>query len=330
MKLKIFNPILIFVVALMSTVVAPAQCEGDCENGWGKYTWQNGSSFTGYWESGDYKNGEADILFPNETQFKGTIENGQFWNGDAHIFYEEPGEYFKGVIFEGKNWNGQINISSNSGGYFNGVLKDGIHWSGNTKIIYTNGGNFEGTIYEGKEWNGESTAYLNSGAKCDIKLVAGEESTRVCNNDNVYKKKDLPNWDEKKSVTLIKKKNKVNAYFLNLSINNKPTEFLFDTGCSGINMNLTQWEKLDVPKNKYVDLNINGTLSVVGGSVQVKYYKLNELKLDGSVIKNVVISVSQTHDFKNMESDNLLGIGFFKKFSNVVWDLKDREITFLK
>ena len=55
-------------------------------------------------------------------------------------------------------------------------------------------------------------------------------------------------------------------------------------------------------------------------------FQLNNLKLGDFTINNVVVSVA--HDPGN--NDNLMGLGFCKKFSDVQWSLINEKILFIK
>ena len=82
----------------------------------------------------------------------------------------------------------------------------------------------------------------------------------------------------------------------------------------------------------YEDLNILINSQAVGAIHPTKYYKILEpIQIDDFSIKNVIIGVTQiTSTEEGSDKDNLIGIGFFKKFSNAIWNMNKESLKIYK
>jgi len=67
----------IVVLGLLWCNVTIAECiKGDCNNGYGTYTYANGSKYAGEWKDGK-ENGQGTYTFANGTVDKGIWKNNQ-------------------------------------------------------------------------------------------------------------------------------------------------------------------------------------------------------------------------------------------------------------
>ncbi len=255
--------------------------------------------------------------------------DGEWPNCYGHIEENSKGEYWKGYFKNKYRWNGIGKVINDDGSWFEGEWKDGDWWSGKGKLVYTNGGWFEGEFKEGEVYFGERFVILTTGAKCNIYYQDKKETKRICNDHNVRNSEDITSGPKSKEINLMTSEN-ANAFYLNLTINDKKLKFHFDTGCSIFTMNLSQWNKIKKGLD-YQDLNILSDVKAVGSLYATKYYKILEpIHIDDFSIKNVIVGVTQITSPKEPEKDNLIGIGFFKKFSNVIWNMENQTLEIYK
>ena len=91
-------------------------------------------------------------------------------------------------------------------------------------------------------------------------------------------------------------------------------------------MNQTQWDELSKGL-VFEDLKISGKSEAVGAEHNTKYYKIIEPIIIGRYsIKNLIVGVTQIRSLKNPDKDNLIGLGFFNKFSNVIWNMSEETL----
>jgi len=272
------------------------------------------------------------LIFPIISYGQVNCIKGEWPNCYGEIKKNSEGEYWKGYFKNKYPWNGHGKTINDNGGEFEGEWKEGEWWNGKGKLIYTNDGWFEGELKEGDIYSGEEYVKLTSGAKCNIYYDDGKETKRICNNQNQYNPDDIVSGPKAMIIdlTINDEVNKTkNAFFVNLVINNNEIRFHFDTGCSTFNMNLSQWEEIK-PGLKYEDLKILSTGNAVGSIQSLKYYKILEsIKVGDFSIKNVIVSVNQVRTDK-ADDDNLIGVDFFKKFSNVIWNMDEATLEIHK
>ena len=215
----------------------------------------------------------------------------------------------------------------------NGKFKDGRLIDG--KYTFGKNGSWEdGKFNQDEELvDGRRFAYLETGGNCYFDYEDGRLINKVCNYQNQYNPDDIIRGPESIKIDLMRNDdvNKTDdAFFLNLIINNRKVRFHFDTGASTFTMNLTQWEQLKHGL-KYEDLQTSSTANAVGSIQTTKHYKiLDPIQIDEFLIKNIIVSVVQIKTSDDPDNDNLIGIGFFKKFSNVIWNMGDQSIQLYK
>lgn len=130
-----------------NSLKADSNCQGDCQNGWGKYTYDNGS-YTGYWANGKkngfgfyewndnasyYGNWEnndmvgfSQYTYPNGNQFLGNFVKSKF-HGSGVIIIKETGKS-QIQYYENGNMIKEIDYKYNnvSKGCVNGDCKNGF------------------------------------------------------------------------------------------------------------------------------------------------------------------------------------------------------------
>jgi hypothetical protein len=150
MKKLIFLSTLIFLTMLTDNE-AQAGCEvGDCQNGFGIYTWSGRSTYKGYWKDGR-KHGQGKETWNDGARYVGGYKNGK-WHGQG-TFTGKDGRRYEGNLKNGKR-HGQ--------GTF--VWKDGRRYEGNWENGKRHG---QGTLYfpDGKIQAGlwEKNSYMGTG-----------------------------------------------------------------------------------------------------------------------------------------------------------------------
>ena len=257
-------------------------------------------------------------------QFFGNCIKGNCENGNGTWKWADGGK-FVGLFKDGHPVSGQGKVYYNTNDYFLGELQNGERYTGKTFNEHGQLIREEriGKLYFGKEKIIDASG---GGKECDMYYENGIVINCICNTHNKHNVDDINSRFNEKIIDLIPDL-KTNSFYLNLTINNRKVKFCFDTGCSGFTMNETQWGKLNKGL-EYEDLNISGNSQVAGGNIYpTKYYKIiEEIYIDELPIENVIISVTQTTSPEKPERDNLIGIDFFKKFSNVIWDMQNKTL----
>ena len=73
-------------------------------------------------------------------------------------------------------------------------------------------------------------------------------------------------------------------------------------------------------------MNVEGISGGVGSEFKTKYIKINKLLLGDFIVKNVIAVVPLREDI----NDLLIGVGFLKKFNEVLWSLNSNLMRFYK
>ena len=216
-----------------------------------------------------------------------------------------------------------------SGDWFDGEWKDREFLKG--KYYWKESGDwFDGEWKDGSYMNGTEVQNHTGGNRCYITLENGRKIKISCDNENKYNSDDI-SGPMSMRINLINNEDKSDAFFINLVINNQKIRFLFDTGATDFVVSLSQWNKMKKAGLKYEYLNITSEAEVVGGSITTKYYKIfDPLQIGDFKIKNIIIAVCQSCEPDEIEADNLIGIGFFKKFSDVEWSMNKNTLTLYK
>ncbi len=78
---------------------------GDCENKYGRFNWDNGDSFTGFWKNGSMYLGT--YTFASGDKYSGTFNKENQFDGFGRYFYEDGGYYggeWLNGTYEGKGY----------------------------------------------------------------------------------------------------------------------------------------------------------------------------------------------------------------------------------
>ena len=127
-------------------------------------------------------------------------------------------------------------------------------------------------------------------------------------------------------VNLLQRGNAIDsqlAYDVELEIDGVKGEWLFDSGATGFTIGNIMFNRLTANGVKYKDLNKTVKSFGIGGEVYGDLVILEEVKIGGYSVRNVVATVLDT-------PNSLLGTGFLLKFSNVIWNMKDKKLVIYK
>jgi len=308
------------IIIFLITQIVFGQCvKGDCYDKKGKYIFKDKSWFEGEWNEGNFVSGK--FFYKQSGDYAvGEFKDGLFVEGKYNF---SNGNWQEGSFNESNLING-TSFYKQSGDYAVGEFKDGFLVEG--KYNFSNGNWQEGSFNKSNLINGTSFYKYNSGLECLFIYKGGLVIKRTCNNQNQYNEDDIVSGPSSSIINLKKFDDQPDAYYINITINNKKIKFLFDTGCSSFTMNQTQWDELSKGL-VFEDLKISGKSEAVGAEHNTKYYKIIEpIIIDRYSIKNLIVGVTQIRSLKNPDKDNLIGLGFFNKFSNVIWNMSEETI----
>lgn len=258
----------------------------------------------GIWKN-DQLNGEGKTVSTNGQVYEGVYENGQLIkgvftsniNGDLWTYNGEfNGNYFQGVGIERREVNNQI------------IIKEGDF--------------FSDKLYQGTE----TVLFTNSGIKIISEYVKGISTVVNRNDINTYNAEDVVGDTGFIEVGLLQRGTVVDsrlAYDVELEINGVKGEWLLDSGAMGFTIGSIMFERLITNGVNYKDLNKTVKSFGIGGEAFGDLVVLEEVKIGDYIVKNVVATVLDT-------PTSLLGTGFLLKFSNVIWNMKDKKLKLYK
>ena len=258
----------------------------------------------GIWKN-DQLNGEGKTVSTNGQEYEGVYENGQLIKG---VFTSN----INGDLW---TYNGEFN-----GNYFQGV---GIERrENNNQVITKEGDFFSDNLYEGTK----TVLSKNSGVEVISKYIKGISTVVNRNDINSFKAKDVIGIGEFTEVSLLQRGTIFDArlaYDVELEINGVKGEWLLDSGAMGFTIGNIMFERLISSGVSYKDLNKTVKSFGIGGEAYGDLVVLEEVKIGDYVVKNVVATVLDT-------PTSLLGTGFLLKFSNVVWNMKEKTLVLYK
>ena len=100
MKKYLIYIILSFLIT-NSVLARKTGCEGNCEDGFGKWTYTDKTTYEGNWV-GTKKNGQGIEIWPNGYIYKGEFKNSE-WSGQGILTFPN------GATYEGQWANGFMN-----------------------------------------------------------------------------------------------------------------------------------------------------------------------------------------------------------------------------
>jgi hypothetical protein len=273
--------------------------------GFGVYSWDDGSSYSGQWKK-DEKDGQGVYTFSSGGSYDGE------WKEN-----ERDG---RGVLRNDKNkvvYDGQWKKDEKDG--------QGVY-------TFSSGDSYDGEWKE-NEKDGKGTSYLKDGEiikqvynKGELELFSEKSNIR---NYNV--KKDIEGSEEGSIDVSLEKEE--NSFMVGLTFGKKGGSFTenysatFDTGAAMFSIGYRLFRELKRGGLDYDDLKITkNAVGVSGVPLPNMLIKIKTLKIGEYEVKNVVAWV-ETSEKAN---SSLLGIGFFNKFSEVKWSLKQKNLELFR
>ena len=155
----------------------------------------------------------------------------------------------------------------------------------------------------------------------------GKNPVTIRNTDNLRNPEDIIGDNEFTDVLLIEKNNQ---YRMNIVFPTKNGEDLevpiqFDSGATSFFIGHNLYKELHKSAD-IIDLNVKGISGGVGSEFDTKYIMIKKIKLSDYQINNVVAIVPLREDINDM----LIGVGFLKKFKEVLWSLNSNLMRFYK
>lgn len=258
---------------------------------------------------GDCKNGKGTYKWPSGDKYIGEWVDSKFEGQGTYTF--SNGDKYVGDWIEGEqNGHGVMtNVLSNK------EKKD-------KKILYLI--KYKGNWEDGNR-HGHGTAYFSNGSEWTGEWIENEQAeVEKKNDENTYTSDDIVGDNNYTVITL--EESKPNHFYLKLNVDGVFKDFVFDTGATQLVFDQDFLKKL---KNNGCDVkktNIKGkeARTASGELVRFKVVHLNNVKIGDYVLNNVVASVGPKG------TSPLCGIGFFNKFSNVEWNMKDSTLKLYK
>jgi len=299
---------LLFICYLSSNVKAQQNClKGDCIEGFGimKGNYTDGSSFK---YEGNFKNrmfnGKGILKNQNyNTEYNGNFVNNKFTCSNCSISYQiDENKYYEyGQFVENK-------------------LKEGIR-----EISYTDQKKvYDGTFQNDELKNGTKKIIYKNGQIHTTEIVNFKIINETSNISNIYSEKEIIGpLKQIIDLGVNGKKLNVEIKFTNEII---LSDCIFDTGAYGLSLNYKTFKALK-DKNLAEKLNVdNINFEGVGGVDKSFMIKIYSVKIGDFTLKNVIADVSYdiNRDF------TLVGINFFDKFNNVIWNKKDNTLELFK
>ena len=159
------------------------------------------------------------------------------------------------------------------------------------------------------------------------KFYGGDEITTVRNTDNNRVPEDIIGDNEFSDIKLIERDNQ---YRINIGFPTKDGDIMnvpiqFDSGATSFFIGNRLYRDL-VIKSEIEDMNVQSISGGVGSEFEIKYIKIKSIKIGDYTVKNVIAIVPLREDI----NDLLIGIGFLKKFKEVLWSLNSNLMRFYK
>jgi predicted aspartyl protease len=327
MKYSIFS----FLFFSFSSLLSQAQCETPILE---TITFTNGTevqtSYCGTVNDRGQRDGQGRLEYANyDVLYKNGNWKNDRLNGKGKTVFKN-GYVFEGVYKNGKLTEGEFSFTNNGDlwtykGGFNGNFFNGKGFERkeiNTQVTIKEGEFFSDNLYQGLE----TILYKNSGVEITSKYVKGIATVVERNDINSFKAEDIVGLSESTEIDLLQRGTIFDsrlAYDVELEISGVKGEWLLDSGAMGFTIGNIMFERLKANGISYKDLNKTVKSFGIGGEAYGDLVVLEEVKIGDYIVKNVVATVLDT-------PTSLLGTGFLLKFSNVIWNMKDKKLTVYK
>ena len=155
----------------------------------------------------------------------------------------------------------------------------------------------------------------------------GKNPVTIRNTDNLRNPEDIIGDNEFTDVLLIEKNNqyRMNVVFPTKNGEDLEVPIQFDSGATSFFIGHNLYKELKKSAD-IIDLNVKGISGGVGSEFDTKYIMIKKIKLSDYQINNVVAIVPLREDINDM----LIGVGFLKKFKEVLWSLNSNLMRFYK
>jgi len=235
-----------------------------------------------------------DGIFENNNFVEGTLTV-KFFSGDANtiLYSNYPNDLIESELYQWSN-----------GDKLRTLYSDGKK----IKEISTYGpGKSEGLVIE--------------------KLFNGDKITTIRNTDNNRIPEDIIGDNEFSDVKLIERDNqyRINIGFPTTDGNIMNVPIQFDSGATSFFIGNRLYRDL-LEKCEVEDMNVESISGGVGSEFEIKYIKIKSIKIGDYTVKDVIAVVPIRDDI----NDLLIGIGFLKKFKEVLWSLNSNLMRFYK
>ncbi|MDA9631856.1 aspartyl protease family protein [Bacteroidota bacterium] len=326
---------LILTLATVSFVnFSFSQCEYTLSNF--TFDWSGGeltASYCGEINARGERNGQGKLTY-NNPDFNIHYQEGNWKNGKLEGYAKvvnRDGDEFQGTFIKGKLTSGTYirnlnNISIKYEGLFNGIYYQGkgfLKTENNQNVITQ-----DGTFISDRFANGiEIKTSKIDGVIIKSNYIDGIPTITERNDINTYKRNDIIGDSKFTEINLIQRGSAIDArlaYDLELQIDGIKGEFLFDTGAMGFTIGMIMFDRLKEGNINYQELNREVTSFGVGGSAVSDLIVIREIQIGDYVVKNVVATVSKSHNY------SIIGTGFLLKFSEVIWKMKENKLLLYK
>ena len=271
---------------------------------------------------GQCENRCNEIINYTNAKYAGCINEEGNPNGYGKIMFNNK-ESYTGCWKDG-HYNGQGTATYATGNQYVGEWKDG-DYNGQGTYTWTDGDKYVGGWKDGKK-NGQGIyTYADGNAWIGI-WKNNEKFKGQYENQNYYDKNHILG-DVNFSIVLLEKINNdeygSGCHNISISFNGISEDFLFDTGCSSMLINYDLLNKLKSNNVEMRKLKSNTALIANNDVINTEKYMIKEIKLGEFTVKNLVVGVTK-------DGSLLCGMGLFKKFSNVEWNLKQSTLKLYK
>ena len=257
------------------------------------------------YEGEKHGNGILTLNLSTQTQ----IQNGKFTNDN----------FISGVLTV--NFNTGDSKIVNYVDYQSDIIETEIYkWSNGDKLQ---------TFYE----NGIKVREVNTYGPGDSeglivkKFFSNNDVVTIRNTDNNRVEEDIVGDKDYTDIKLIERDNQ---FRINIGFPTKDGDVMnvpiqFDSGATSFFIGYILYQDL-LLKCEIEDMNVEGISGGVGSEFKTKYIKIDKLLLGDYIVKNVIAVVPLREDI----NDLLIGVGFLKKFNEVLWSLNSNLMRFYR